>query len=122
MKIILTGRIPSKKNSRINTRSGRSFPSKKFAEWHKKATYELMDQQLIEVEHPVFVDIVIKFPDLRRQDLTNKAESIMDLLVDFGIIPDDNYLIVPYIKIKGVYDKENPGATINIKKWENQCQ
>lgn len=54
-------------------------------------------------------------PDARKTDLTNKAESIMDLLVDNGIIEDDNCHVVPFISLYyfGI-DRVNPRAEIKI--------
>lgn len=110
MEIILLGRVPSKKNSRINTRSGRSFPNKKYTEWHKDASWQLKGKPVIDSD-----TITLKFwlPDNRRTDLSNKAESIMDLLVDNGFIKDDCWQVIPhlYLDAEGV-DKENPRCII----------
>lgn len=118
--IVLTikGRIPSKKNSRnIFFRRGRlmNIPSAKYKEWHKSATEQLKrvpKKHLEDIE-----SIIIEFyaPDKRATDLTNKAESVMDLLVDTGIIKDDNWYIVRRIALifKGV-DKLNPRALVSI--------
>lgn len=59
---------------------------------------------------------LIFYPSTRRKaDATNKAESIMDLLVDAGIIEDDNWFIVPELSLKfGGVDKLNPRAEIII--------
>ena len=56
------------------------------------------------------------FPaDKRKADLTNKAESIMDLLVDTKIIEDDNWFIINNINLKfGGVDTKNPRAEIEI--------
>jgi len=114
MKFTVKGRIPSKKNSRINTRSGRSFPSKKYKEWHHDASWQLFTQKKKLFTH-CKITIAIYAPDKRRFDLTNKAESIMDLLVDCGILEDDNVNVVPAVQLlfKGV-DRENPRAEITI--------
>lgn len=113
--IELCGRIPSKKNSRINTSSGRSFPSKEYSAWHKNALKQLPRVKVC-AYNVVSVDIFIRFADLRKADLTNKAESIMDLLVDTGILADDNWKLVRPITLDGGLDKNNPGATIKIKE------
>ena len=41
MKLTLLGETPSKKNSRINTRSGRSFPNQRYMKWHNAVVSEL---------------------------------------------------------------------------------
>ena len=39
----------------------------------------------------------ISAPTLRKYDLTNKAESVMDLMVDYGLLEDDNSDNVPLL-------------------------
>lgn len=96
--ITLYGRVPSKKNSRITTRSGRSFPSKLYTEWHKDASLQLIGQS--KIPNGSWLIIKFTFPDHRKCDLTNKAESIMDLLVDNRLLEDDNYEIIPNITLQ----------------------
>lgn len=110
--LIIRGRIPSKKNSRITTRTGRSFPSKNYTDWHKDASLQLKQ---FKEKIPNGSWLIIKFfmPDNRKCDLTNKAESIMDCLVDNGFLEDDNYSIVPNLTLQfETIDKENPRCEI----------
>ena len=59
------------------------------------------------------ISIKIYAPDKRKADLTNKAESIMDLLVDNGKIEDDNWFVIGDIRLLfGGVDKVNPRAEI----------
>ena len=61
-------------------------------------------------------ELVLYPPDKRLFDISNRAESLMDLLVDAKIIEDDNYKIVPELLIKfGEIDREKPRAEIIIK-------
>lgn len=61
------------------------------------------------------VEITFYPSTLRKSDLTNKAESVMDLLVDVGIIEDDNWFVVGYLNLRfGGKDTENPRAEIDI--------
>ncbi len=59
---------------------------------------------------------LIFYPSTKRKaDATNKAESVMDLLVDAGIIEDDNWFVVPEVRPKlGGIDKDNPRVEITI--------
>lgn len=51
----------------------------------------------------------------RRGDLSNKFESVADLLVDAGIIEDDNWYVVPKVTMLfGGVDKLSPRAEITI--------
>lgn len=111
----LHGRIPSKKNSRISTRSGRSFPSKKYAEWHKDAESQLEHLAGESIDYPVAVSYYFYLPDNRRTDLSNKIESINDLLVDIGFIEDDNAKVVTQLHVyyMGV-DKKEPRCNVMV--------
>jgi len=118
-KITVKGRIPSKKNSTwtmvIKGRPIR-LPSKKYQEWHtdKKGYVESLGIETITNIQQVTIEFHL--PDLRKTDLTNKAESIMDLLVDCKVIVDDNCQEIP--KLILVYkgkDKENPRAEICVE-------
>ena len=118
--ITITGRIPSKKNSRnIFYRSGRihNTPNAKYQAWHKQAIVQLPKIGYVEVKR-IILDFY--FPDLRRADLTNKAESVMDLLVDAKIIEDDNWKVVPEIRLRSQgLDRENPRVEILIYGLED---
>lgn len=109
--ITITGRTPSKKNSRINTRSGRSFPSAKYTAWHTDASWQLKGQPKITKDK---LTLRFWFPDNRRTDLSNKTESIMDLLVDNGFIEDDCWQVINSLTLIGEgVDKDNPRCEIS---------
>lgn len=112
--LIINGRIPSKKNSTWTVMvRGRAIrlPSQKYKEWNKDALKQLTSKEII----PKGTHLVLNFfmPDNRKCDLTNKAESIMDTLVDSGILEDDSWQIIPSIHLNfmGV-DKLNPRCEI----------
>lgn len=116
-KIEIMGPIPSKKNSRVTVRStGRSFPSAKYQQWHRPAMLNVIAQGAVP-DQPlsrVRIKVDLRFPTLQRADLTNKAESVMDLLVDAKVIEDDSWLAVGRLVLTGCLDRENPGATVTI--------
>lgn len=116
MILILTENIPSKKNSRISTRSGKNFPSKDYTRWHKMASLELKIQNRPLKPLEIIKEIIIHifFPTKRKADITNKVESVMDLLVDNGILLDDNYMVCPNLNLSGSYRKNQAGAHIEI--------
>ena len=124
LEIILTGRIPSKKNSKQWIfRGGRKFlvPSANYSIWHEEKMWELK-KYINCVKSPITrcqIDITIFFPDNIKSDLSNKAESIMDLLVDAIVLEDDNHKVCHDLHlISGGVDKENPRAIIIIN-YEN---
>lgn len=116
MKLTLYGDTPSKKNSKsLVFRGGRTFifSGKNYQSWHKAQVKELAGVESI--KGSVVADVVIYSGTARKGDLTNKAESVMDLLVDCGIIEDDNWCIVPEVRLKyGGIDRQNPRAEITI--------
>ena len=118
MKFIIHGRIPSKKNSRISTRSGRTYPSKDYQEWHKEQSLALkiVRKPVKPIERCEIV-IIFYAPDKRRADLSNKAESIMDLLVDNGFLVDDNWFVCGCLALifAGI-DRKKPRAEVQIIK------
>ena len=117
---ILTGRIPSKKNSkRVIRRGKRTFivSSRAHEIWHDDAWYQLKEQRARPMVGPLSVKMVFYFPDNRRADLTNKAESVMDLLVDTGIIEDDNVTVCPKVMLElGGVDKKNARVEVLLEK------
>ncbi len=123
MKIILSGRIPSKKNSKRLIMAGSRpliLSSKDYETWHTAASYELRSQvkgsaNRIRYSGPHKIEITIFPPNKVKGDLSNKAESIMDLLVDNGVIEDDNWFEVPEMRLAfGGVDRERPRAEVDI--------
>lgn len=90
-----------------------NVPGKTYSSWQREASKQLYG--IKPVKNIQSIDIVIFAGDKRKGDLTNKAESIMDLLVDNKIIPDDNWYIVSsvHLKFAGI-DKNNPRAEVTI--------
>lgn len=123
MKIILQGETPPKKNSRINTRSGRSFPNPRYVKWHDTVISELhslLRARKLEnfIGKRVSIEITFIHGDLVRRDSDNQLSSILDTLVDAGIIEDDNWKAVPRKLILDDYDKGNARAEIEIEEYK----
>jgi len=60
-----------------------------------------------------YLEIEVFHSTAQKGDLTNKAESIMDLLVDMEVLQDDNWSVVPELRLKfGGVDKHNSRAEI----------
>lgn len=116
----LVGSIPSKKNSRTNTRSGRSFPSKAFADWQEYAMSEILVQGLVKFKNPIRLTVAISFKDNRRQDLDNRISSILDMLVKVGVIEDDCWKQVPQIQCYAeLSENKQTETTIIIEELGN---
>lgn len=116
--ITIRGTTPSKKNSKIIKCNGARpllFPSSAYKKWHKDALLQLAEQKVKKKKIPFIHTITLTFfsPTRRAFDLTNKAESIMDLLVDYGFMEDDNFKVVPNVQlIYGGVSKAAPRCEI----------
>lgn len=118
----IKGHVPSKKNSKRRVQRGAHvfmIPSAAHEVWHADAMMQVRYQYsntkgAVLVARSVQIEFFAR--DKRGNDLSNKAESIMDLLVDAGILADDNWHVVPILGLiyRGV-DKANPRALITIK-------
>ena len=120
MILYIDGETPSKKNSRINLKNGRSFPSKRYQQWHEVARLQILAQlrkQNIDspINEPSRVSITFVHGDLVRRDSDNATSSILDLLMDCKVIKDDAWTIVRKINVDNLYDKKKPKAIVNIE-------
>jgi len=120
IELTLTGRIPSKKNSKriVKSKKGKLslVSSINYMKWHKEASMQLKYQKQAKnrVKQAIKIELEFTFGDKRKTDLTNKAESVMDLLVDNGTLDDDNWMVIPEIKLSGTYEKDNFKCFIKI--------
>lgn len=121
LNLVVHGRTPSKKNSKqIIYVRGKPLiiSSKDYAEWHKTSLQSLKIAPRLN-ENTIEVQLCFYSENKRKFDLSNKAESIMDLLVDAGILLDDNYEVVPKLILEyGGISKENPRCEIKIKTYK----
>lgn len=114
--LVLEGNVPSKKNSRARTRSGVSIPNKRFVQWQDAALWQVRAQTRQRFLVPVQVDAIIYFGTKVRADVDNRLTSILDMLVEGVVLPDDAYQNVVSGRAIGVYRKGKPGAFVRIKE------
>lgn len=110
----LEGNVPSKKNSRVRTRSGSSIPSKAFYDWQNSALLQTKMQTRARGLTNVAVEVVIYFGTNVRADLDNRLTSILDMLVEGLVLRDDKWQDVPRVQAQGEYRKKEPGAFVRI--------
>jgi len=120
LSITLPGRIPSKKNSKqLIYRNNRTYfiPSEKYNIWQQEQSWRLKKYVPKKPIERCKIEVTIYAPDKRKSDLSNKFESIADLLVDNRILADDNWFMLyeEHIKFGGV-DAENPRVEITINE------
>jgi len=118
------GIIPAKKNNKQVVRRGKGYdilPSKRHQAWHKKALPLLKAQGIPLHGDPVVISFYIWYPDHVRRDIDNTITTLMDLMVDAGILKDDNASIVQEVHgyLSG-YDKDEPGAVVTIGKTKTE--
>ena len=120
LELKLTGNVPSKKNSRVRTRSGASIPNKKYYEWQTSALWQVRQQTRKRFLEPVSVEVVVVFGTKRKADIDNRLTSILDMLVEALVLRDDSWQEVPQMNVRAEYIKNQPGAFVRIKpiNWE----
>lgn len=122
-----SGETPSKKNSRVLLKNGRNIPSAAYRKWHEGAVAELLAQRMRAgvykpLEGPVSVSLAFTHGDLRRRDGDNGASSILDTLVDAGVLSDDNWNVVREINVINRYDKNNARCDIAINDYKENLE
>ncbi len=126
LKFTILGNPVTKKNSqriiKVKTKSGKCFhkimPSKAFEKYEKDCKY-----QMPKIDNPISVPINLKcvyYMESRRKiDLLNVLNATADILVDYGVLEDDNRNIVYSTDgSKVLYDKENPRVEVEILELE----
>lgn len=118
MTITIKGEVPSKKNSKrilFNQRTHKPFikSSVRHDEWHSRAFSQL--NGLTHVSKLNRLSMTFYSASRRKADLTNRADSVQDLLVDAGILEDDNWWVIPELELLfGGVDKNNPRVEITF--------
>jgi len=119
MKLTLIGDPRTKKNSqRLITVNGRHIPltSKAYAEYREGCLKQITGtRRLLNINFPVNVKVLYYMRTRRKVDLLNLLEATCDILVDAGVLEDDNSRIVAgHDGSRVLYDKDNPRAEIEI--------
>jgi Holliday junction resolvase RusA-like endonuclease len=126
----IIGETPSKKNSKIRTRTGYMIPSKAHQKWHQDAMLQVTGQvsRLPKdewpygpkhpngIDYPVAITLTFYHGDQVRRDSDNQTSSIMDLLQDAKVLADDHWQIVRILNIYNHYDKGHARCLIEINE------
>lgn len=116
--ITLKGDIPSKKNSkRMICRGARPLilPSKAYEDWHEEQLWALKPYGRLMLTKVKLLSVVFYPSTARKADSGNKYQSVTDLLVDAGIIEDDNWFVLKEERQRfGRVDRKNPRAEVII--------
>lgn len=119
----LDGTIPSKKNNKQifkNSNTGKPLitSSKNYKAWHQISSYQINLQKsaIKKVKFPIqkcnFIRVTLFYGTNHRSDNTNKVESIHDLLVDTGVLQDDDWKTTGITTQIPEFRERKPGAYI----------
>lgn len=114
VELVLEGSIPSKKNSRINTRDGRSFPSRQHEQWQNDAIRQVRMQTRDRFRGLVQIEVVLYFATLGKADTDNKVTSLLDMLVEALVLKDDYWESVARTVYEAAYRPGKPGAFVRL--------
>ena len=124
--ILFSGTIPlkpvTKKNSMqiARTKSGRPFliQSKQYRDYAKQVGQFLQREEPI--TEPCNVEMVFYMPTRRRVDLSNLQSACLDVLVDNGILEDDNCkIVVTHDGSRVIMGDPEPRTIVTITKRGN---
>ncbi len=123
MKYTLYGRPITKKNSQRIIRAGkypRIIPSAQYKAYERDCLYQLKQHPRAE-GGPWNMQCVYYMPTRHRVDLVNLLEATCDILVEAGIIEDDNSKIIAgHDGSRVKYDKGNPRVEITLTEVSNE--
>ncbi len=101
------------------------LPSKQYENYARSAKHFLQTiyRTVGLVDSPVNLKCVFYLDRRRKGDLAGYLQAVQDLLVETGILADDNRNIVASVDGSVVlYDKENPRTEITVTKKEDYEQ
>ena len=95
------------------------IPSEAFKQYERDAGYFVNRYSRMKINEPVNVECRFYMKTRRLCDLTNLLEAIDDILVNAGVLVDDNYSIIAgHDGSRVFYDKANPRTEIFITPLE----
>lgn len=98
------------------------MPSKQYKQYEKAAAWYIPKLHTRQpISDPVNVKCLFYMPTRRKCDLVNMQEAILDVMVNEGLLEDDNCGIVRSMDGSRVlYDKENPRTEVEITRTEDE--
>ena len=106
-----------------NAKTGRRFvrPSPEYERYALAARWFLRPLPAEPICTPVNVRCLFYLPTRRRTDLVNLLQAVDDILVEAGILADDNYRIVAgHDGSRVYYDEQKPRTEIRIEGEEEE--
>lgn len=135
LKYVVFGDPRTKKNSQTIAGSGRRCPKcgkfekqwirqgKNYDAHEKSAMKQLFPLPRRPIDYPINIRYLFYMQTHRRVDGLNLAAAMDDILIDAGVIADDNSRIVAaHDGTRVRYDKENPRTEIYITRMPEPWQ
>ena len=118
MRFTIYGNPVTKKNSqRIVTRGRfpKVLPSAQYVKYQEECLKQLSEVCAPMISTPVNVKAIYYMQTRRKVDLSNLNSALHDILVDAGILEDDNRnIIAGHDGSRVFYDKDNPRVEVYI--------
>ena len=119
---VFRGEVASKKNSRMLVHAkGRSFllPSERYREWEKnaKSVISLYGRPATPFK-AARLSIRIYHGDAVRRDTNNATQGIQDVLVEMGVIEDDNWMVIGSPEVSHYIDVADPRMEVDVLETE----
>ena len=120
-KLILRGQPITKKNHSQIIKAGNRrmlIPSPEYRAYERECLLQIPNKFKQRIDMAVNVQCVYYMPTRRRVDLVNLLQATDDILVEAGVLEDDNCRIVASHDGSRVdYDKYNPRVEITITRY-----
>lgn len=119
---VFRGEVASKKNSKVLARvKGRPMllPSRKYQEWEKRARLAIMAEgRPPKPLKAARLSMVIYHGDLIKRDSNNATQGVQDVLVDMGVIQDDNWMVIGTPEVVHMVDVQDPRLEVTVEESE----
>lgn len=95
------------------------LPSKQYSQYEKDCKM-FMPKLKEPIQEPVNIKALFYMKTRRKVDLVNLQEALLDVLVKYRVISDDNSSVVESMDNSRVfYDKDNPRTEVTIETMDN---
>lgn len=117
------GEVASKKNHRqlvqVKGRGAVLLPSKRYREWDKEAKRVILAYGRPQRPFAAArLTIAIYHGDAVRRDTNNATQGIQDVLVEMGVIEDDNWMVIGSPEVMHFVDLADPRMEVTVTEAE----
>ena len=117
------GEVASKKNNRqlvqVKGRGAVLLPSKRYREWDREAKRVILAYG--RPQRPFAsarLTIAIYHGDAVRRDTNNATQGIQDVLVEMGVLEDDNWMVIGSPEVLHFVDVADPRMEVTVTETE----